>query len=95
MSVKRIYVEKKTPYAVSARKLADDIKGFLGIDGVKSVRVLIRYDIENLSDEVYEQAKGTIFSEPPVALIWCWCWMAVRKTSSCQLVPLPRMEGSA
>ncbi len=66
MSVKRIYVEKKTPYAVSARKLADDIKGFLGIDGVKSVRVLIRYDIENLSDEVYEQAKGTIFSEPPV-----------------------------
>ncbi|MBR1814253.1 MAG: phosphoribosylformylglycinamidine synthase [Lachnospiraceae bacterium] len=66
MSVKRIYVEKKTPYAVSARKLADDIKGFLGIDGVKSVRVLIRYDIENLSDEVYAQAKGTIFSEPPV-----------------------------
>ena len=66
MSVRRIYVEKKPEYAVAARGLAEEIRGFLGIETVTNVRVLIRYDIENVSEATYEQAKGLIFSEPPV-----------------------------
>ncbi len=66
MSVKRIYVEKKPEFAVKARELSGEIGGYLGIGTVTGVRVLIRYDIENLSEETYEAAKGTIFSEPPV-----------------------------
>ena len=66
MSVRRIYVEKKAPYAVKAQELMEELGSYLGIHGAKSVRVLIRYDIENLSEETYEKGKGTIFSEPPV-----------------------------
>ena len=47
--VKRVYVEKKQPYAVTAKELTEDIKGYLEIDGLKEVRVLVRYDVENLS----------------------------------------------
>ncbi len=64
--VKRIYVEKKAPFAVKARELKDEIAGFLGISGVTGVRVLIRYDVENISDEIFEKAVDTVFSEPPV-----------------------------
>ena len=65
-SVRRVYVEKKAPYAVKARELADEIRGYLGIETVTDVRVLIRYDIENLSDDTYNKALTTVFSEPPV-----------------------------
>ncbi|MBP5454118.1 MAG: hypothetical protein J6Y09_05850, partial [Lachnospiraceae bacterium] len=65
-NVRRIYVEKKEPFAVKARELKEEISGFLGISGVEKVRVLIRYDIEGLSEETYQRAKTTIFSEPPV-----------------------------
>ena len=64
-SVKRVYVEKKEPFAVKARELEDEISSFLGIDTVNHVRVLIRYDIENISEETYQRALGTVFSEPP------------------------------
>ncbi|MBO6164637.1 MAG: phosphoribosylformylglycinamidine synthase [Lachnospiraceae bacterium] len=70
MSVRRIYVEKKPEYAVAARGLADEIRGFLGIENVTRVRVLIRYDIENVSDATFEQAKDLIFSEPPVDVLY-------------------------
>ena len=50
MSVKRIYVEKRTPYAVRAKELLEEIRDYLEISTVESVRVLIRYDMENLSD---------------------------------------------
>jgi phosphoribosylformylglycinamidine synthase len=66
MSVKRVYVEKKTPYAVKAKELKEEISGYLGIDCVTDVRILIRYDIENLSDETYTKALTCVFSEPPV-----------------------------
>ncbi len=68
--VKRIYVEKKPDYAVAAQELQENIRDYLGIDGVESVRVLIRYDIQNISDETYETAKVTIFSEPPVDMLY-------------------------
>ena len=48
-TVKRIYVEKKSPYAVQAKELAGEIRGYLGIKTITNVRVLIRYDIENIS----------------------------------------------
>ncbi|MCI8511698.1 MAG: phosphoribosylformylglycinamidine synthase, partial [Lachnospiraceae bacterium] len=66
MSVKRVFVEKKPEFAIKARELFDEIESYLGITGVTGVRVLVRYDIENLSEAVYREALGTIFSEPPV-----------------------------
>ena len=65
-SVRRIYVEKKQPYAVHAKELKEEVKRYLGIKSINNVRVLIRYDVENLSDSTYKQALGTVFSEPPV-----------------------------
>lgn len=64
-SVRRIYVEKKADYAVKAKELHEEMLNYLDIDA-KSVRVLIRYDMEDVSDETYEKAKITVFSEPPV-----------------------------
>lgn len=64
-NVRRIYVEKKKPYAVKAGELYEEIGSFLGI-GIEGVRVFIRYDVENISDEVFEKACKTVFSEPPV-----------------------------
>ena len=64
-SVKRIYVEKKAPFAVKARELYEEIGSFLGIH-TDGVRVFIRYDVENLSEEIFEKACRTVFSEPPV-----------------------------
>ena len=66
MSVRRIYVEKLPEYAVAAKELFHEIKGYLGITTVTGVRVLVRYDIENLSEETYKKAVVTVFSEPPV-----------------------------
>ena len=65
-SVKRVYVEKKLPYAVRAKELKEEISNYLGMKNLNNVRVLIRYDVENLSDATYKQALGTVFSEPPV-----------------------------
>ena len=67
--VKRIYVEKKSDYAVKAAELYAEIKDYLGIT-VKGVRVLVRYDIENLSQDTYERSLGTVFSEPPVDILY-------------------------
>ena len=66
MSVKRVFVEKKPAFAVQAKELRSEIESYLGINGVTGVRVLIRYDIENISEGTYDQALATIFSEPPV-----------------------------
>ena len=67
--VRRIYVEKKTDYAVKAKELHEELSNYLNIKAT-SVRVLIRYDIENISDETYIKAKNTVFSEPPVDTIY-------------------------
>jgi len=64
--VKRIYVEKKRPYAAAANELFEDLKGYLALDGLSDVRMLIRYDVENLDDDIFEEAKRCVFSEPPV-----------------------------
>ena len=66
MGVRRIYVEKKKAYAVRALELFENIKTYLGISDIAGVRVLVRYDIENLDDKTFSEARGTIFSEPPL-----------------------------
>lgn len=68
--VKRVYVEKKAPYAVRAKELKEEIESFLGIKTVTGVRVLVRYDVENLSDVTYKAALTTVFSEPPVDMLY-------------------------
>ncbi|MCR4891855.1 MAG: phosphoribosylformylglycinamidine synthase [Lachnospiraceae bacterium] len=68
--VKRVYVEKKSPYAVRARELEDEIRDYIGIKKKVSVRYLLRYDIENVDDEIYEKAKVSVFSEPPVDFLY-------------------------
>ncbi len=69
-NVRRIYVEKKEPFAVAARQLKDDLIGFLGVKGLEEVRKLIRYDVENVTDAVFEKACTTVFSEPPVDILY-------------------------
>ena len=64
--VRRIYVEKKPDFAVKAKELKEEVKNYLGIGTITNVRVLIRYDIENVSEETYKKALMTVFSEPPV-----------------------------
>ncbi len=69
-NVKRIYVEKKAPYAVRAKELKSELRSYLGLKSLEEVRVLIRYDIENISEDTYKKALGTIFSEPPVDILY-------------------------
>ena len=64
-NVRRVYVEKKPDFAVRAKELGHEIRHYLGI-GVEQVRILIRYDVEDVSDETYRRALQTVFSEPPV-----------------------------
>lgn len=64
--VRRVFVEKKDAFAVKAKELQEEIRSYLGIEGVTGVRVLIRYDVENISDDVFDRACRTVFSEPPV-----------------------------
>lgn len=70
MGVKRVYVEKKDAFAVRAKELKGEIRKYLGIKGLENVRVLVRYDIENIADETYKAALGTVFSEPPVDTLY-------------------------
>ena len=61
-NVRRVYVEKKPAYAVQAKELKHEISSYLGIKSATNVRVLIRYDVENISDEVFEKACRTVFA---------------------------------
>ena len=69
-NVRRVYVEKKPAYAVQAKELKHEISSYLGIKSATNVRVLIRYDVENISDEVFEKACRTVFAELPVDALY-------------------------
>ncbi len=69
-NVRRVYVEKKPDFAVQANDLAHEVKSYLGIRTVTDVRILIRYDVENISDATFETACTRIFSEPPVDILY-------------------------
>ena len=66
MGVRRIYVEKKPDFAIRAKELLGELRSYLGLKNLDNVRVLVRYDIENISDEDYKKSLGTIFCEPPL-----------------------------
>ncbi len=68
--VRRVYAEKKADFAVRAKELANEIREYLDITSVDAVRVLIRYDIENLSEQTYKKALNTVFSEPTCDLLY-------------------------
>lgn len=68
--VRRIYVEKKPAFATKGETLLSEIKSYLGITGITKVRELIRYDVENISEEVFKEACNCVFSEPPVDLLY-------------------------
>lgn len=63
-SVRRLYVEKKKGMNIEANGILQDLRTNLGITNLKEVRLLNRYDIENLDDDDYEKAKTLVFSEP-------------------------------
>ncbi len=66
MSVKRIYVQKKEGFDIEAKKLLTDVKENLCIKGIENIIIFNRYDVSGVSEEVFEQAKNTVFSEPQV-----------------------------
>ena len=68
--VKRVYVEKQTPYAVKAKELHEEIRSYLGIKTVTNVRQLVRYDVENISEDTYQKALTTVFAELPVDTLY-------------------------
>ncbi len=67
--IRRIYVEKKEAYAAGAKGLREELERYLGVEP-EGVRMMVRYDIENLSDETYDKARGTVFAEPPVDVLY-------------------------
>ena len=64
--VYRLYVEKKQGFLHEANSLLKDIKVFLGINKLQDLRVINRYDVENIDADLFEYAKKTVFSEPQV-----------------------------
>ncbi|MCR5300778.1 MAG: phosphoribosylformylglycinamidine synthase [Erysipelotrichaceae bacterium] len=68
--VSRVYVEKKAGYAPEAASLLKECRSFLGIEGVENIRILNRYDVEGLADELFAEAKTKVFSEPQIDVIY-------------------------
>ena len=87
--VKRVYVEKKPDYAVAAKALRHEIRRYLGIMDVTGVRVLIRYDVENISDETFEKACSGVFAEPPVDILYKESFSAAEGSRSFSVEYLP------
>ena len=64
--VYRIFVEKREAVASEAKALAAEIRTFLGIKGLEDLRIINRYDVEGISEELFDQCVNTVFSEPQV-----------------------------
>ncbi|MBQ7384369.1 MAG: phosphoribosylformylglycinamidine synthase [Clostridia bacterium] len=67
--VYRVYVEKKSELANEAASLLGEIKNLLQIDGVTGVRILNRYDVENIDKQLFDYAVSTVFSEPQLDIV--------------------------
>lgn len=65
----RIYVEKREELAHEANSLLENVRGFLGISSLKGVRVLNRYDVEGIGEDLFKKAVNTVFSEPQVDIV--------------------------
>ena len=64
--VYRIFVEKKPGFRNEAKALLAEVRGSLGITGVEDIRVINRYDAENMDEELFERSISGVFSEPQV-----------------------------
>ena len=62
--VSRVYVEKKPGFDVEAQQLATELRSVLGVEGLDNLRLVNRYDVEGISDELFAQCVPTVFSEP-------------------------------
>lgn len=69
-NVKRLLVEKREGFDLEAKALMKDLKDSLHIDCIDDLRLLNRYDIEGLSDEICDSASKTIFSEPNLDVVY-------------------------
>ena len=76
--VYRIYVEKREGLENEARAAYAELSGLLGIKSLRSVRLLNRYDVENIGEELFREAVGTVFSEPQLDLVYDECPAADR-----------------
>ncbi len=70
MAVTRIYVEKKQGFDVEARHVCAELRDVLQADTLQGVRIFQRYDVENLPERAFEAARGVIFSEPNVDILY-------------------------
>ncbi len=70
MSVFRVYVEKRKGFDVEVKRMKKELKEFLHIHSVKEIRLLNRYDIEHITEEAYQKALNTIFSEPQSDIVY-------------------------
>lgn len=68
--VKRIFVQKKEGFNVEAKEVLNDLRENLKLKNLKNLKILNRYDVENISEEVFEKSKNTIFSEPQVDICY-------------------------
>ena len=62
--VYRVYVEKKKELAGEAKSLLSDVKGLLQIEKIENVRIINRYDVEDIEKELFDYSVNTVFSEP-------------------------------
>ena len=62
----RVYVEKKPGFDVEAQQLCGELRTILGVEALEGVRIVNRYDVEGISQELFDQATPTVFSEPQV-----------------------------
>ena len=67
--VHRVFVEKKPGLAPEAAALLGDIRSFLGLTGLENVRILNRYDVEEIEEDLFHYAKTTVFSEPQLDVV--------------------------
>ncbi|HBG4973012.1 TPA: phosphoribosylformylglycinamidine synthase [Clostridioides difficile] len=68
--VRRVLVEKREGFDLEAKALKKDLVESLHIDNIENLRILNRYDVEGISEEVYENAAKTIFSEPNLDVVY-------------------------
>ncbi|MBQ6222048.1 MAG: phosphoribosylformylglycinamidine synthase [Solobacterium sp.] len=67
--VYRVFVEKRPGFAPEASNLLADVQSFLGLTGVKNIRILNRYDVEDIDEELFAYARNTVFAEPQLDIV--------------------------
>ena len=68
--VYRVFVEKKKEFMHEATALLNDARSLLSIDSLENVRIINRYDVENIDKALFEYAKKTVFSEPQLDVVY-------------------------